>query len=566
MVNVSAVREWIAADPDEDDRAELAELLSRAEEGEAEAQAELDDRFSSFLQFGTAGLRGPMAAGPFRMNTAVVRKAAAGLSSYLRKKTGGDAFLVVGYDARRNSRKFAEDTAAIATAAGLRAAILPRALPTPILAYAVRALGADAGVMVTASHNPARDNGYKVYLGGTHTDEDGRGVQLVPPADAEIAREIEATGSAADIPLATDYATVGEELVDSYVAECAALVPAGPRDLRIVYTAMHGVGAQIMRRVFAAAGFRDVVEVAEQCEPDPDFPTVAFPNPEEAGALDLAIATARRVGADLIVASDPDADRCSAAVPDGDEWRQLSGDEIGSILGEQAAQKLERQAASGPSGAPESPGGVLANSIVSSRLLGRIAAAHGAEHRETLTGFKWIARVHDIAYGYEEAIGFCVNPAAVRDKDGMSAGILLASVAAGLAASGSSLLDELDRLYALHGVFLTAPVTVRVEDLSIIGRTMDKVRREPPASLAGSPVVGSLDLSEGTEDLPPTDAIVWHTQADDRVVIRPSGTEPKVKCYLEVCEPVEGGLDSAKKTAASRLEALKADLSAALKL
>lgn len=566
MVNASAVREWIAADPDEDDRAELAELLSRAEGGEAEAQAELDDRFSSFLQFGTAGLRGPMAAGPFRMNTAVVRKAAAGLSSYLRKKTGGDAFVVVGYDARRNSRKFAEDTAAIATAAGLRAAIFPRALPTPILAYAVRALGADAGVMVTASHNPARDNGYKVYLGGTHADEDGRGVQLVPPADAEIAREIEATGPAADIPLANDYATVGEELVDSYVAECAALVPAGPRDLRIVYTAMHGVGAQIMRRVFEAAGFRDVVEVAEQCEPDPDFPTVAFPNPEEAGALDLAVATARRVGADLIVASDPDADRCSAAVPDGGEWHQLSGDEIGSILGEQAAQKLEGQAASGQSGAPESPGGVLANSIVSSRLLGRIAAAHGAEHRETLTGFKWIARVHNIAYGYEEAIGFCVNPAAVRDKDGMSAGILLASVAAGLAASGSSLLGELDRLYALHGVFLTAPVTVRVEDLSIIGRTMEKVRREPPSSLAGSPVVGSLDLSEGTEDLPPTDAIVWRTQADDRVVIRPSGTEPKVKCYLEVCEPVEGGLDSAKKAAASRLEALKADVSAALQL
>ena len=566
MVNASAVREWIAADPDEDDRAELAELLSRAEEGEAEAQAELDDRFSSFLQFGTAGLRGTMAAGPFRMNTAVVRKAAAGLSSYLRKKAGGGAFVVVGYDARRNSRKFAEDTAAIATAAGLRAAILPRALPTPILAYAVRALGADAGVMVTASHNPARDNGYKVYLGGRSADEDGRGVQLVPPADAEIAREIEATGPAAGIPLASGYATVGEELVDSYVAECAALAPAGPRDLRIVYTAMHGVGAQIMRRVFAAAGFHDVVEVAEQCEPDPDFPTVAFPNPEETGALNLAIATARRVGADLVVASDPDADRCSAAVPDGDEWRQLSGDEIGSILGEQAAQKLERPAAAHPGGAPENPGGVLANSIVSSRLLGRIAAAHGAKHRETLTGFKWIARVHDIAYGYEEAIGFCVNPAAVRDKDGMSAGILLASVAAGLAASGSSLLGELDRLYALHGVFFTAPVTVRVDDLSIIGRTMEKVRSEPPSSLVGSPVVGALDLSGGTEDLPPTDAIVWHTQAGDRVVIRPSGTEPKVKCYLEVCEPVEGGLDSAKEAAASRLEALKADVSAALKL
>lgn len=595
MYSRNTVRQWIETDPDEGCRAELTELLEAAETGDEDAANELSDRFSSFLQFGTAGLRGPMAAGPFRMNRAVVRKAAAGLADYLLEKVGEDAFVVVGYDARHNSREFAADTAAIVTAAGMRAAILPRALPTPILAYAVRALGADAGVMVTASHNPANDNGYKVYLGGRCTDEDGRGVQLVPPADAEIAEKIAATGPAAAIPLAESYTTIGEDLIDSYVEECARLVKdaaekedAADPGLTIVYTAMHGVGAQIMRRVFAAAGFRNVVEVTEQCEPDPDFPTVAFPNPEEAGALDLAIAKARDVGADLIIASDPDADRCSAAVPDGDGWRQLSGDEIGSILGEYiAANGLGARpespgtvgnfpAAAGTSGTHANAPGTFANSIVSSRLLGRIAAAHGVEHRETLTGFKWIARVHEIAYGYEEAIGFCVNPAAVRDKDGICAGIVLASVASRLARAGSSLVDELDRLYALHGVYLTGPVTVRVEDLSIIGRTMAKVRREPPASLAGSPVVRTLDLSGGSEELPPTDAIVWYTEANDRVVIRPSGTEPKVKCYLEVCSPVGQAPDSApsdpaalaraKEAAAERLQALKADVSSALKL
>lgn len=565
MYSPDGVREWIADDPDEECRAELEGLLDAAEAGDATAASELDDRFSGFLQFGTAGLRGAMAAGPFRMNRAVVRKAAAGLVAYLAQTAGPDALVAVGYDARHHSREFAEDTAAIVAAAGMRARIMPRALPTPLLAYAVRRLDADAGVMVTASHNPARDNGYKVYLGGRCADEWGRGVQLIPPADARIAEAIAATPPAGRIALADGYETIGEDLVDAYVRDCVAAVPPGPRDLSIVYTAMHGVGAQIMRRVFRDAGFARVIEVAEQCEPDPGFPTIAFPNPEEAGALDLAVATARRAGADLIIASDPDADRCSAAVPaGGGAWRQLSGDEIGAVLGEAVATRLETpERAAGAPGVP-----ALANSIVSSRLLGRIAARHGLDHRETLTGFKWIARVPRLAYGYEEAIGFCVSPESVRDKDGLSAGLLLASVAAGLKRDGSSLTAELDRLYAEHGVHLTAPVTVRVEDLAIIGRTMEKVRADPPGELAGASVVRIRDLSLPEGDVPPTDGVAWHTQADDRVVIRPSGTEPKVKCYLEVRAPVDSpeGLGAAKAAASQRLDRLKEDVAAALRL
>ena len=552
------VRTWIAEDPDAACREELTDLLAKAEAGDSEASVELSDRFSRFLQFGTAGLRGAMAAGPYRMNRAVVRKAAAGLAAFLLEKVGTDALVVVGYDARYHSQEFAEDTAAIITAAGMTAKLMPRTLPTPMLAYAVRKLNADAGVMVTASHNPAWDNGYKVYLGGRCTDIDGRGVQLVPPSDGEIAAKIASTGPANKIPLAEGYELISESLVDEYVAECAALAPAGPRNLKIVYTAMHGVGTSVMTRIFEAAGFADVTLVEEQCTPDPDFPTVAFPNPEEAGALDLAIATAERVGADLIVASDPDADRCSAAIPTADGWRQLSGDEIGSILGERIASSI----------AGNENAGRLANSIVSSRLLGRIAAAHGIEHRETLTGFKWIARVADIAFGYEEAIGFCVNPMAVRDKDGLSAGIVLATLAAELKAEGQGLEDALDELYLEHGVYLTGPVTVRVDDLTIIPKTMAKVRAVPPSELMGSPVVRSLDLSDGSDELPPTDAIVWHTEARDRVVIRPSGTEPKVKCYLEVIVPVASAdsLEDAKAAARDRLAALKADVSEALKL
>ncbi|MGO1636875.1 MAG: phospho-sugar mutase [Ancrocorticia populi] len=555
--NLTEVQDWIANDPSEADRGELTALLERAENGDPDAAAELSDRFAGTLQFGTAGLRGAMAAGPNRMNRAVVRRAAAGLVRYLLEKVGDDALLVIGNDARYHSREFAEDTAAISAAAGIRALIMPRELPTPLLAYAVQHLGADAGVMVTASHNPARDNGYKVYLGGRCADQFGQGVQLVSPADADIAALIAAAPAAGDIPLADTYGTIGEDVIDSYVSETAALVPAMySRDLKIVYTAMHGVGTPIMRRIFSEAGFENVIEVAEQCTPDPDFPTVPFPNPEELGALDLAKELAASVDADIVIASDPDADRCSAAVPDHGTWCQLSGDEIGSLLGEYLA-----------GGAVLEPGTpTFASSIVSSRMLEQIATSHGLAYQATLTGFKWIARTPHIAYGYEEAIGFCVNPGAVRDKDGLSAGILLAVLASKLRDQGSDLLGELDRLYTKHGVYLSGPVTVRVDDLSIIPATMAKVRTTPPTTLAGSPVARVWDLSEGSDALPATDGIAWFTDAHDRVIIRPSGTEPKVKCYLEVYLPAGSDLQATKAEAAARLEQFKEDVSAALVL
>ncbi len=553
------IRDWMMHDPDRETRAELAALLEAAQAGDADAAAELDSAFSGPLAFGTAGLRGKMGPGETRMNRAVVRRAAAGLVAYLKDKAGDDALLVIGYDARHRSRDFAHDTAAIAAAAGIRARIMPRALPTPLLAYAVRKLDADAGVMVTASHNPAADNGYKVYLGGRCAQGPGRGVQLVPPADADIAALIAAAPGADEIALSDRYETLGDDIVDSYVEETAALVPAGfHSDLKIVYTAMHGVGARIMRRLFAKAGFANVVEVAEQCEPDPDFPTVPFPNPEEAGALDMAIDTALAEHAHLVIASDPDADRCSAAIRDGKGWRQLSGDEIGSILGDSIAAKA----------ALVCEPGTFASSIVSSRMLGEIASSHGIGYEGTLTGFKWIARTEGLIFGYEEAIGFCVNPDAVRDKDGMSAALLLALIADAQHRRGETLQDSLDRLYLAHGIYLSAPVTLRVDDLSIIPETMKRVRATPPAELAQSAIAESLDLSEGSEELglPPADVVMWYTEQNDRVVVRPSGTEPKVKCYLEVYTPVESAeeLADAKLVAARRMERLKKDVAAAL--
>lgn len=561
-INTTEIEEWIAHDPQEETRAELSSLLARAKDGDTAAKDSLADRFRGPLQFGTAGLRGKMGAGPFRMNRAVVRRAAAGLTAWLKEKIGSDALVVIGYDARYNSADFAKDTAAIVTAAGLRAKIMPRTLPTPLLAFAVRHLHADAGVMVTASHNPAQDNGYKVYVGNRAVDADGNGVQIIPPTDGEIAAKIAAAPHADEIPLAeSGWEEIEETVIETYIRNTVEkLGQTGARDLKIVYTAMHGVGYETMMKIFAGAGFTDVTGVPEQIAPDPDFPTVAFPNPEEAGALDLAIALAEKENADIVIASDPDADRCSAAVPTAEGWKQLSGDEIGSVLGEIAAR---RNAGKGREA-------TLASSVVSSRLLEQIARHHGLHYQATLTGFKWIARAPKIIYGYEEAIGFCVNPADVKDKDGISAGLALAVEAARLKAEGRSMTDALDDLYRRHGVYLSGPVTVRVEDLSIIPATMAKLRTCPPTVLAGSKVVRFEDLGKGSAKLPPTDAVKIVTEANDRVIIRPSGTEPKVKCYLEVIVPLkpedEGGLRAAKTEAAKRLSLFKQDMHEALKL
>lgn len=529
---------WLAEDPDEETREELAALIDG---GDLDA---LGERFAGTLQFGTAGLRGELGAGPMRMNRAVVIRAAAGLAAYLKAKGQTDGVVVIGYDARHKSADFARDTAAVMVGAGLRAAVLPRPLPTPVLAFAIRHLGAVAGVEVTASHNPPRDNGYKVYLGD--------GSQIVPPADAEIAAEIDAVGPLHDVPRPeSGWETLGEEVLEAYLARTDAVLAAGsPRTARTVYTAMHGVGKDTLLAAFARAGFPEPVLVPEQAEPDPDFPTVAFPNPEEPGAMDLSFATARTVDCDLIIANDPDADRCAVAVRDGADWRMLRGDEVGALL---AAHLVERGVE-----------GVLAESIVSSSLLGRIAEAASLPYEETLTGFKWIARVEGLRYGYEEALGYCVDPEGVRDKDGITAALLVTELASELKEQGRTLLDALDDLALAHGLHATDQLSVRVEDLSVIADAMRRLREQPPTELAGLAVTRAEDLSAGANGLPPTDGLRY-TLDGARVIVRPSGTEPKLKCYLEVVVPVadRAALPEAHGTAADRLAAIKRDLSAA---
>ncbi|MER6333306.1 phospho-sugar mutase [Streptomyces sp. NPDC001034] len=534
---------WLAEDPDPDTRAELAGLIDAGDEKELAA------RFAGTLQFGTAGLRGELGAGPMRMNRSVVIRAAAGLAAYLKKNGTphggtGAGLVVIGYDARHKSADFARDTAAVMTGAGLRAAVLPRPLPTPVLAFAIRHLGAVAGVEVTASHNPPRDNGYKVYLGD--------GSQIVPPADAGIAAEIAAITSLNDVPRPEEgWEILDDAVLDAYLARTDAVLADGsPRTARTVYTAMHGVGKDVLLAAFARAGFPEPVLVAEQAEPDPDFPTVAFPNPEEPGAMDLAFARARATDPDLVIANDPDADRCAVAVKDGGEWRMLRGDEVGALL---AAHLVGRGAR-----------GTFAESIVSSSLLGRIAEQAGLPYEETLTGFKWIARVDGLRYGYEEALGYCVDPEGVRDKDGITAALLITELASRLKEEGRTLLDLLDDLAVEHGLHATDQLSVRVQDLSLIADAMRRLREQPPSRLAGLTITRAEDLTKGTETLPPTDGLRY-TLDGARVIVRPSGTEPKLKCYLEVVVPVpdRAALPAARTRAKDLLAAVKRDLSAA---
>ncbi|MGW4087945.1 phospho-sugar mutase [Streptomyces sp. NPDC004822] len=535
---IARAQAWLAEDPDPETRAELAALL------DAGNTDELAARFAGTLQFGTAGLRGELGAGPLRMNRSVVIRAAAGLAAYLREQGHTDGLVVIGYDARHKSADFARDTAAVMTGAGLRAAVLPRPLPTPVLAYAIRHLGAVAGVEVTASHNPPRDNGYKVYLGD--------GSQIVPPADAEIAAEIAAVASLHDVPRPeSGWETLDDGVLDAYLARTDAVLAAdSPRTARTVYTAMHGVGKDVLLAAFARAGFPAPALVAEQAEPDPDFPTVAFPNPEEPGAMDLAFAKAREEDPDLVIANDPDADRCAVAVKDDGAWRMLRGDEVGALL---AAHLVARGAR-----------GTFAESIVSSSLLGRIAEKAKLPYEETLTGFKWIARVDGLRYGYEEALGYCVDPDGVRDKDGITAALLITELASVLKSEGRTLTDLLDDLAVEHGLHATDQLSVRVEDLSVIADAMRRLRERQPTELAGLPVTNAEDLTKGTDKLPPTDGLRY-TLEGARVIVRPSGTEPKLKCYLEVVVPVKDheSLPAARAKATALLTALKNDLSTA---
>ncbi len=545
-----AAEAWISDDPDPDTQTELRAVL----DGLPGTAEDLLDRFSGRLTFGTAGLRGPVRAGPNGMNLAVVRAAAAGLVTFLAGQPD-DGPVVIGYDARNGSTAFATETARVVTGAGRRALVLPRPLPTPVLAFAVRHLNAAAGVMVTASHNPPQDNGYKVYLGALLGGPQGAGAQIVPPADAEIEAAIQAVGKLAEVPLGNTGEVLGAEIVDAYLAGLTGILdPDAARDLVIAYTPLHGVGEDLALAAFHAAGFRPPSVVPAQAKPDPAFPTVAFPNPEEPGAMDLLLELAKSSSADIAIANDPDADRCAAAVPvpgytagPVSGWRALSGDEVGVLL----ADHLMRRGVNG----------LYACSIVSSSLLRAMCAKRQMPYAETLTGFKWISRAGDgsvpLAYGYEEALGYCVAPDLVRDKDGISAALLLSELAAGLKTELRTLADRLDEIAAEFGLYRTDQLSVRVDDLAEIGTMMDRIRSRPPTTL--------LDAGTTVEDLlPDNDVLILRTESA-RVVVRPSGTEPKLKAYLEVVEPVpDGDVAAARERAAAAVAALRTETAAAL--
>ncbi|CAN7208218.1 phospho-sugar mutase [Microbacterium sp. LjRoot45] len=520
---LEAARRWLAQDPDEVTRAELTGVIHAAESGDADALADLDDRFSTRLAFGTAGLRGRLGAGSNRMNRVLVTQAAAGLAAYVAETSADPTpLIVVGYDGRRNSDVFARDSAEIFAGAGLRAVLLPRLLPTPVLAFAVRHLGAAAGVMVTASHNPPDDNGYKVYLGGP---DDGS--QIVSPADARIAAhilEVAAQGDVSTLPRG-EYEIADESVVDAYVAATATVAPApaGAAGMTWVYTAMHGVGHETLEKILLAAGYPLPTVVTEQIRPDGAFPTVSFPNPEEPGAMDLSYATAREVGAEFIIANDPDADRLAVALPDPsspDGWRRLTGNEVGLLLGWRAARTAS--------------GGSLACSLVSSPGLQVVAEHYGLDFHATLTGFKWISRAPGIVYGFEEALGYLVNPQTVRDKDGISAAVAILGMIAEAREQGRTLADVMTQFDETFGYFASGQVSVRVEDLSLIGRIMGALRAAPPTRIGDIAVDRIDDLLSGAEGLPPGDVLrVWLADGS-RVIVRPSGTEPKLKAYLDV--------------------------------
>ena len=544
---LTTAEDWAALDPDPSTAAELRDLIDRVRAGDTAAAVEIADAFDGTLQFGTAGLRGRLGPGSNRMNRVVVARAAAGLAAYLVERDGTS--IVIGYDARRNSDVFAHDTARIMAGAGISAMVLPHALPTPVTAFAIHFLGTSAAVMVTASHNPPDDNGYKVYLGD--------GSQIVPPADAEISACIERVGPVADIPRSDDYVTLDNGVLDAYIAQADALLGPGPRDITSVYTAMHGVGGEVFVRVAREAGFPDPRPVAAQFAPDGRFPTVSFPNPEEPGAMDLSLAEAREHGADIIIANDPDADRCSAGIPTADGFRMLSGDEVGWLLGWWTVERMRR------SGAPMA--GTLAQSIVSGTLLKAIALDAGLDYAVTLTGFKWISRVPGLVYGYEEALGYCVDPTHVTDKDGISASLLMMEMAAHLKAEGRGIQDVLDDLARTFGLYLTSQVAVRVSDVSLIADAMARLRSDPPRELGGRAVQEVVDLEEGAYGLPPTDGLLFALEGA-RVIIRPSGTEPKLKCYLQIVSPVDSDLAAAKATGQAEMAALRASVSQALAL
>lgn len=534
----SEVEAWIALDPDPKSAAVLRAWLEKGDE------EKLRKSFSGFLQFGTAGLRGPMGPGPSCMNRAVVSRAAAGLATYMKARNLKS--VVIGRDARYGSEDFTFESAEIFSGAGLDVFILPRPLPTPVLAFAVNELRLDAGVMVTASHNPKEDNGYKVYLGG---DVDGvryYGSQIVPPADVQIAAEIAAIQTVQ--PRGSKWTVLDDGIFDAYVARTIKISKKSFSN-KIVYSAMHGVGTETVQAVFKAAGYAAPILVTEQSAPDPDFPTVQFPNPEEPGAIDLSLKVARENGADLVIANDPDADRCAAAALDPQlGWRMLRGDEVGALLGYFIAEEL-----------PETTiGKSFANSIVSSSILSKIAAGHGIEFHETLTGFKWLAKIPNLGFGYEEALGYAVDALSVNDKDGVSAALMLAQCQGVLAERGLTVLEYLDEVWNKYGFHRTEQISIRVEDLAQVDVTLARLRATKPTAIAGFEVTLFEDLLDPSGDLPPTNGLRIWLDNGIRIIIRPSGTEAKLKCYIEVVRP--GGAPADKAEAEDMVVALRSQL------
>ena len=537
---VEAARRWIAGDPDPETRAELEDIVERGD------RAALRERMGATLQFGTAGIRGAVGAGSNRMNRATVIRTTAGLAAHLAAAGPVAGPVVVGFDGRTDSRRFADDTIGVLVAAGIAVRYFADVAPTPLVAYAAKRLGAAAAVVVTASHNPPQDNGYKVY--------DANAAQIVPPTDASIAAAIDRAPAADEIlreegvldgghPLASP---IGEEVRERYLAEVTAVIPpeAPSRRLRIVYTPLHGVGWDTMRRAFAAAGFGDVHPVPAQAEPDGRFPTVAFPNPEEPGALDLAIALAEEVDAGVVLANDPDADRLAVCLPCRGGWRALTGNQIGQVLGDYL---LEHDAGSGTP--------LVVSSIVSSPMLGSIAAARGARFEQTLTGFKWIANAAlDLAeegfrfvFGYEEALGYTVGPV-VRDKDGIGAAVVFAD----MMTRGETVWGRLERLYRDHGLWVSVQHSVvrpGTQGAGEIAAAMDLLRHRAPDVLAAHPVLGVTDFRDGAEGRPrwlPDQALVAFDLGDaGRALVRPSGTEPKLKIYVDRRVSLGGGDDVA---------------------
>ena len=506
------VEAWIADDPDPKTAAELQTLLDGGDE------ETLKKYFNGFLQFGTAGLRGPIGPGPSCMNRAVVGRAAAGIASYMKKR--GMTKVVVGRDARYGSEDYTFETAEIMSGAGMDVYILPRPLPTPVLAFATSYLACDIGIMVTASHNPPQDNGYKVYVGPVADGINYASSQIINPTDGFIASDIDAVTSLKSLPRGSKWTILDEEVLNEYVKRTSALAPR-PGDLKVVYTAMHGVGTETAQLVFNKAGFSSLITVDEQCTPDPDFPTVAFPNPEEPGAIDLALKKARDFGAELVIANDPDADRCAAAINDpAVGWRMLRGDELGVVLGEWIARSK--------------PTGTFGNSIVSSSALRKISAHYGIDFQEVLTGFKWLAKIEDLAFGYEEAIGYAVDSDTVNDKDGISAAIFLAQVAMDLKRDGLTISDLLNQVWERHGFHGTEQISIRVSDMSAITRLLAGLRQNPPKEIAGRTVESIDDLAAPKDGLPPTDGLRIWLAGGIRIIVRPSGTEAKMKCYIEV--------------------------------